>query len=431
MRTHRLEAGARHARMTRAAGLARARRPHRPRHARVPTNPARISSTALLWLSRLLSEFPSAPEVSVSFPCRARSTLLPRHAMSDDSFGRIHVAGRPQPPPRRGARGEARRSGHHAQGQRGRVPKRPALRSVAETIAVAIEELRDAGKSPKVIVVARAVSATSTPRRTASRAGAGRSGAGPGERQPDWRLGIAKTRDAVRRLNLAGGFPRSSTRARSAVGVSPYGVVDAARRREDPRLRNLASRAKAAATQTLDAGLVPVLTRRRVLRRGHGLRRLVRRRRRARALRLVPPEARGVRDGRPGDVTSPRRSRARARGEGERGAPKRGRTDAALTLDPRGARRRAPRERRQGRPVARLARREGGVRARRRRRRVLRRRDFGAGRGAHVAGKRRSRRRRGGRDRGHSPGKDARGGKRRVARRRRVRLQSDFPKKGR
>ena len=183
--------------------------------------------------------------------------------MSDDSFGRIHVAGSP-PPPRRDVELVVKLGGAAITHKDSAVESlnEPALRSVAETIAVAIEELRDAeGKSPKVIVVH---GAGSFGHQHAKAYGVARGGAGAlQERAPEndvtrrLRLGIAKTRDAVRRLNslvvsalVDAGVP--------AVGVSPYGAWST--RGGGKTLDSETSpRAKAAATQTLDAGLVPVL----------------------------------------------------------------------------------------------------------------------------------------------------------------------------
>ena len=259
------------------------------------------------------------PEVSVSFPCRARSTLLPRHAMSDDSFGRIHVGFPPAAAPRRGARGEARRSGHHAQGQRGRVPKRTCVavrggdhrrghRGVA----------RRRGKIPKVIVVH---GAGSFGHQHAKAYGVARGGAGAlQERAPEndvtrrLRLGIQDPRRGAP-SQLAGGF-RARRRGRARSGrASPYGAWSTRGGGEDPRLET-SPRARAAATQTLSTRVSCRCSTATCASARHGLRRLVRRRRRARALRLVPPEARGVRDGRPGDIRqAPPKPSARARGK--------------------------------------------------------------------------------------------------------------------
>ena len=257
--------------------------------------------------------------------------------MCDDSFGRIHVAGSP-PPPRRDVELVVKLGGAAITHKDSAVESlnEPALRSVAETIAVAIEELRDAeGKSPKVIVVH---GAGSFGHQHAKAYGVARGGAGAlQERAPEndvtrrLRLGIAKTRDAVRRLNslvvsalVDAGVP--------AVGVSPYGAWST--RGGGKTLDSETSpRAKAAATQTLDAGLVPVLhgdvcfdadTDCAVLSGDVVVRELCAWFRPKRAVFVT--DVPGIFD------KPPPKPSARARGEGERGAPKRGRTDATLTL---------------------------------------------------------------------------------------------------
>lgn len=257
--------------------------------------------------------------------------------MCDDSFGRIHVAGSP-PPPRRDVELVVKLGGAAITHKDSAVESlnEPALRSVAETIAVAIEELRDAeGKSPKVIVVH---GAGSFGHQHAKAYGVARGGAGAlQERAPEndvtrrLRLGIAKTRDAVRRLNslvvsalVEAGVP--------AVGVSPYGAWST--RGGGKTLDSETSpRAKAAATQTLDAGLVPVLhgdvcfdadTDCAVLSGDVVVRELCAWFRPKRAVFVT--DVPGIFD------KPPPKPSARARGEGERGAPKRGRTDATLTL---------------------------------------------------------------------------------------------------
>ena len=265
--------------------------------------------------------------------------------MSDDSFERIPPglasvsdAGSP-PPPRRDVELVVKLGGAAITHKDSAVASlnEPALRSVAETIAVAIEELRDDadGKSPKVIVVH---GAGSFGHQHAKAYGVARGGAGAlQERAPEndvtrrLRLGIAKTRDAVRRLNslvvsalVDAGVP--------AVGVSPYGAWST--RGGGKTLDSETSpRAKAAATQTLDAGLVPVLhgdvcfdadTDCAVLSGDVVVRELCAWFRPKRAVFVT--DVPGIFD------KPPPKPSARVRGEGERGAPKRRRTDATLTL---------------------------------------------------------------------------------------------------
>ena len=264
--------------------------------------------------------------------------------MCDDSFERIppglasvNDAGSP-PPPRRDVELVVKLGGAAITHKDSAVASlnEPALRSVAETIAVAIEELRDAeGKSPKVIVVH---GAGSFGHQHAKAYGVARGGAGAlQERAPEndvtrrLRLGIAKTRDAVRRLNslvvsalVDAGVP--------AVGVSPYGAWST--RGGGKTLDSETSpRAKAAATQTLDAGLVPVLhgdvcfdadTDCAVLSGDVVVRELCAWFRPKRAVFVT--DVPGIFD------KPPPKPSARVRGEGERGAPKRRRTDATLTL---------------------------------------------------------------------------------------------------
>ena len=138
----------------------------------------------------------------------------------------------------------------------------PALRSVAETIATAIEELRDArGKAPKVVVVH---GAGSFGHQHAKAHGVARGGAGTlqqGASETDatrrLRLGIAKTRDAVCRLNslVVSALVEAGAHA---VGVSPYGAWST---RGGGKTLSAESRSSAmdTVTRTLDAGLVPVL----------------------------------------------------------------------------------------------------------------------------------------------------------------------------
>ena len=257
--------------------------------------------------------------------------------MCDDSFGRIHVAG--SPPPRVDVELVVKLGGAAITHKDSAVESlnEPALRSVAETIAVAIEELRDAeGKSPKVIVVH---GAGSFGHQHAKAYGVARGGAGAlQERAPEndvtrrLRLGIAKTRDAVRRLNslvvsalVDAGVP--------AVGVSPYGAWSTRGGGKTLDSENLASR-EGGGGKALDAGLVPVLhgdvcfdadTDCAVLSGDVVVRELCAWFRPKRAVFVT--DVPGIFDKPPPKPSA----RARAR-EGERGAPKRGRTDATLAL---------------------------------------------------------------------------------------------------
>ena len=137
----------------------------------------------------------------------------------------------------------------------------PALRSMAETIATAIDELRDAqGKPPKVVIVH---GAGSFGHQHAKAHGVARGSAGALQERASendvnrrLRLGIAKTRNAVCRLNslVVSALVDAGVHA---VGVSPYGAWST---RSGGKALNLETSPGAmhVATRTLDAGLVPV-----------------------------------------------------------------------------------------------------------------------------------------------------------------------------
>ena len=345
----------------------------------------------------------------------------------------VNDAGSP-PPPRRGVELVVKLGGAAITHKDSAVESldEPALRSVAETIATAIEELRDAeGRAPKVIVVH---GAGSFGHQHAKAYGVARGGAGAlHELAPEddvnrrLRLGFAKTRNAVCRLNslVVSALVDAGV---NAVGVSPFGAWST---RGGGKTLNVETSpfAMDLAIKTLDAGLVPVF---------HGdavfdvdtdcailsgdviVREL--------CARFKPKRAVFVTDV-PGIFDKPPPKPARARVvANEEGLPdtKKKRLSAddetkKLTLirevrldekKKRGDRR----KRRRGRFLARVAHRRGCHRDRRRRRRVRRRFDFiyVACHSIYVCRRRARRKRRGGRDRWHRR-KDARGGERRAA----------------
>lgn len=175
----------------------------------------------------------------------------------------VNDAGSP-PPPRRGVELVVKLGGAAITHKDSAVESldEPALRSVAETIATAIEELRDAeGRAPKVIVVH---GAGSFGHQHAKAYGVARGGAGAlNERAPEddvnrrLRLGFAKTRNAVCRLNslVVSALVDAGV---NAVGVSPFGAWST---RDGGQSLNVETspNAMAVAIKTIDAGLVPVL----------------------------------------------------------------------------------------------------------------------------------------------------------------------------
>ena len=175
----------------------------------------------------------------------------------------VNDAGSP-PPPRRGVELVVKLGGAAITHKDSAVESldEPALRSVAETIATAIEELRDAeGRPPKVIVVH---GAGSFGHQHAKAYGVARGGAGAlNELAPEddvnrrLRLGFAKTRNAVCRLNslVVSALVDAGV---NAVGVSPFGAWST---RGGGKTLNVETspNAMAVAIKTIDAGLVPVL----------------------------------------------------------------------------------------------------------------------------------------------------------------------------
>ena len=174
----------------------------------------------------------------------------------------VNDAGSP-PPPRRGVELVVKLGGAAITHKDSAVESldEPALRSVAETIATAIEELRDAeGRAPKVIVVH---GAGSFGHQHAKAYGVARGGAGAlHELAPEddvnrrLRLGFAKTRNAVCRLNslVVSALVDAGV---NAVGVSPFGAWST---RGGGKTLNVETSpfAMDLAIKTLDAGLVPV-----------------------------------------------------------------------------------------------------------------------------------------------------------------------------
>ena len=174
----------------------------------------------------------------------------------------VNDAGSP-PPPRRGVELVVKLGGAAITHKDSAVESldEPALRSVAETIATAIEELRDAeGRAPKVIVVH---GAGSFGHQHAKAHGVARGGAGAlHELAPEddvnrrLRLGFAKTRNAVCRLNslVVSALVDAGV---NAVGVSPFGAWST---RGGGKTLNAETSpfAMDLAIKTLDAGLVPV-----------------------------------------------------------------------------------------------------------------------------------------------------------------------------